>query len=150
MWRSNVNILRFTVAYVNATINVKPKTLNQRWEPTARTNPGKIRRLIGRGPSMACQVSVSRVLGGVWNQNFPVLRSKPRPLAGYSGPLLIPTKISMNLVMTSDIANQNDVKITYIGCQFISTNNTANIQPSIIDKLYTLIHCITCKLTVRK
>jgi len=45
------------------------------------------------------------------------------------------TITSMNIPMKSDINNQKDINITYIGCQFTSTNKTADFVASIIDKL---------------
>ena len=87
-----VNILRLTVAYLNATINVIPETQNRRLEPTGPAKPDKTRGLTGTGPGLARQESVGRVLGRFWNQTDRFLRSKPGPLAGYPDPLLtLPT-----------------------------------------------------------
>jgi hypothetical protein len=83
-----VNILRLTVAYQNATINVKPETQNRRLEPTGLAKPGETCRLIGTGPGLARQESAGRVFGWFWNRTDPFLRSKPGPLAGYPDPLL--------------------------------------------------------------
>ena len=83
-----VNILRLTVAYLNATINVKPGTQNRRLEPTGLAKPGETRGLTGTGPGLACQESAGRVFGRFWNRTDAFLRSKPGPLAGYPDPLL--------------------------------------------------------------
>jgi hypothetical protein len=83
-----VKILRLTVAYLNATINVKPETQNRRLEPTGLAKPGETRGLTGTGPGLARQESAGRVFGRFWNRTDPFLRSKPGPLAGYPDPLL--------------------------------------------------------------
>jgi len=83
-----VNILQLTVAYLNATINVKPETQNGRLEPTGLGKPGKPRGLSGTGPGLARQESAGRVYGRFWNWTDPFLRSKPGPLAGSPDPLL--------------------------------------------------------------
>ena len=83
-----VNILRLTVAYLNATINVKPETQNRRLDPTGIAKPGETRGLTGTGPGLARQESAGRVFGRFWNRTDPFLRSKPGPLAGYPDPLL--------------------------------------------------------------
>jgi len=83
-----VNILRLTVAYLNATINVKPETQNRRLEPTGQAKPGETRGLTGTGPGLARQESAGRVFVRFWNRTDPFLRSKPGPLAGYPDPLL--------------------------------------------------------------
>jgi hypothetical protein len=83
-----VNLLRLTVAYLNATINVKPKMQNRRLEPTDLAKPGKTRGLTGTGPGLARQASAGRAFGRFWNRTDTFLRSKPGPLAGYPDPLL--------------------------------------------------------------
>jgi len=83
-----VNILRLTVAYLNATINVKPEMQNRRLDPTGLAKPGETRGLTGTGPGLARQESAGRVFGRFWNRTDPFLRSKPGPLAGYPDPLL--------------------------------------------------------------
>jgi len=83
-----VNILRLTVAYLKAIINVKPETQNQRLQPTGLAKPGETRGLTGTGPGLARQESAGRVVGRFWNRTDPFLRSKPGPLAGYPDPLL--------------------------------------------------------------
>jgi hypothetical protein len=85
-----VNILRLSVAYVNATINVNPETQNRRLEPTGLPKPGETRGLTGTGPGLARQESAGRVFGRFWNRTDLFLRSKPVPLAGYLDPLLTP------------------------------------------------------------
>jgi hypothetical protein len=85
---TNINILQFTVAYLNATINVKPKTQSQRLETTGLAKPGETRGLTGTGPGLARQHSAGRVIGRVWNRTDQVYRSKPGPLAGYPDTLL--------------------------------------------------------------
>jgi len=85
---TNVNILQFTVAYLNATINVKPEMQNRRLEPTGLAEPGETRGLTGTGLGPALQESAGRGFGRVWNRTDPFLRSKPRPVAGYPYPLL--------------------------------------------------------------
>jgi len=86
------NILRLTVAYLNATINVKPETQNRRLEPTGLAKPGETRGLTGTGPGLAREESAGRVFGRFWNRTDPFLRSKPGPLAGYPDPLLTLTR----------------------------------------------------------
>jgi len=83
-----VNILRLTVTYLNATINVKPETQNWRLEPTGLAKPGDTRGLTGTGPGLAHQESAGWAFGRFWNRTDPLLRSKPGPLAGYPDPLL--------------------------------------------------------------
>jgi hypothetical protein len=83
-----VNILRLTVAFLNATMNVKPETQNRRLEPTGLAKPDETRGLTGTGPALARQESAGRVFGRFWNRTDPFLRSKPGPLASYPDPLL--------------------------------------------------------------
>ena len=83
-----VNILRLTVAYLNATINVKPETQNRRLDPTGLAKPGETRGLTGMGQCLARQASAGRVFARVWNRTDAFLRSSPGPLAGYPDPLL--------------------------------------------------------------
>jgi len=83
-----VNILRLTVAYLNATINVKPEKPNRRLEPTGLARPSENRQLPGMCPGLARQESAGRVFGRFWNLTDPFLRSKPGPLAGCPDPLL--------------------------------------------------------------
>jgi len=85
---TNVNILQFTVAYLDATINVKPETQNWRLEPTGLSKPGETHALRGTGPGLARQESAGRVFGRVRNRTDTFLLSKPGPLAGYPDPLL--------------------------------------------------------------
>jgi len=83
-----VNILGLTVAYLNATINVKPATQNQRLEPPGLAKSGETRGLTGTGPGLPRQESAGRVFGRFWNRTDPFLRSKHGPLACYPDPLL--------------------------------------------------------------
>jgi len=83
-----VNILRLAVAYLNATIHVKPETQNRRMEPTGVAKPGKTHELTCTGPGLTRQESVGRVFGRFSNRTDPFLRSKPGPLVGYLDPLL--------------------------------------------------------------
>jgi hypothetical protein len=80
--------LRLTVAYLNATINVKPKMQNLRLEPTGLAKPCKTRDLTVMGPGLASQQLAGWVFGLVWNRIDLFLRSKSRLLAGYSELLL--------------------------------------------------------------
>jgi hypothetical protein len=80
-------MLQLTVAYLNATINVKTETQNQRLQSKGLAKPRKTRRLMGIGPVMARQESAGQVFGWVWHHTHTVLRSNPRPLAGYADPL---------------------------------------------------------------
>jgi len=82
------NILRLTVAYLNATINVKPETQNRRLEPTGLAKPAKSRGLTGMGQCFTRQESAGQVFGRFWNWTDPFLQSKPGPLAGYPDTLL--------------------------------------------------------------
>jgi len=77
-----VNILRLTVAYLDATINVKPETQNRRLEPTGLAKPGETRGLTCTGLGLARQESEGRVFGWFWNRPNLFLGSKPGPLAG--------------------------------------------------------------------
>jgi len=61
LWYTNINILRLSVAYLIATINVKPETQNWRLEPTSLAKPGKTCGLMGMGSGVARQVSAGRV-----------------------------------------------------------------------------------------
>jgi hypothetical protein len=83
-----VHILLLTVAYLNATINVKPETQNRRLEPTGLAKPSETRGLTGTGPGLAHHESAGQVFGPFWNLPDLFLRSKPGPLAGYPDPLL--------------------------------------------------------------
>jgi len=60
-WCTNIIILRLSVAYLNATINVKPENQNWRLEPTGLAKPGKTRKLTGTGPGLAHKESAGRV-----------------------------------------------------------------------------------------
>jgi hypothetical protein len=81
-------ILQSTVAYLNATINVKPETRKPRLEPTCPPKPIASRGLTGTGQRLALEESAGRVFGRAWNRNDPFLRSKPGQLAGYLDQLL--------------------------------------------------------------
>jgi hypothetical protein len=83
-----VNNLQLTVAFLNATINVKPETQNRRMEPTGLAKPGETRGVMGTGLGLARQESAGRDFGRFWNQNDLLSRSKPGPLAGSTDPLL--------------------------------------------------------------
>jgi len=83
-----VNTLRLTVAYLNATINVKPEMQNWRLEPTGLAKPGVSRGMTGTGPGLSSEVSAGQVFGRFWNRNDPYLRSKPGSLVGYPDLLL--------------------------------------------------------------
>ena len=87
-WLTNVNTLRLTVAYLNATINVKPKTQNRRLNPTGLVKPGETCWLTGTSQDLAHQQSAGQDFGRVWKRTDPFLRSKPGLLAGYPNPLL--------------------------------------------------------------
>ena len=83
-----VNILRFTVAYLNATIIVKPETQNRRLEPTGLAKPRETRGLTGTGLGLARQESAGQGFWRFWNWIDMILRSKPGPLPGHPDPLL--------------------------------------------------------------
>jgi len=85
---TKVNILRLSVAYLNATINVKPETQNRKLEPTGLAKPGETRGFTGMRSGLARQESAGHVFGHFWNWTDPFLRSTPGPLAGYQDPLL--------------------------------------------------------------
>jgi hypothetical protein len=95
-----VNILQLTVAYLNATINVKPETQNWRLEPTGLAKPGETHRVMGTGPGLACQESAGRVFGRFWNRTDLFFWSKPGPLAGYLDPLLTLPIIHLSLKLS--------------------------------------------------
>ena len=52
------------------------------------SNQGNIHELMGQGPGLACQESVGRIFGLVWNQTDLFLWSNPSLLAGYPDPFL--------------------------------------------------------------
>jgi hypothetical protein len=83
-----VNILRLSVAYLNATINVKPEMLNRSLEPTGVAKPGETRMLTVTGLGLAHQQSAYRVFGRVWNGTDGYLQSEPGLLAGHPNLLL--------------------------------------------------------------
>jgi hypothetical protein len=87
-WRTNVNIVRLPVAYLNASKNVWPETQNQRLEPTGLTQPGATRGVMCTCPDVARQESVGRVFRRVWNRSDTFLQSKAGQLAGYPDLLL--------------------------------------------------------------
>jgi len=60
LWQTNVNIVRLQVAYLIATICVKPETPNQRLELTGQAKPGQTR-----------QKSAGLFFGRVWNWTDP-------------------------------------------------------------------------------
>src|SRR5882757_6105835 len=105
-----VNILRLKVAYLNETINVKPKTQNRRFDPTGLAKPGETRGLTGTGPGLARQESAGRVFGRFWNRTDPFLRSKPGPLVGYPDPLLT------LVVYRSPIAVSLSLRVLSVSC----------------------------------
>ena len=119
-----VNILRLTVAYLNATINVKPETQNRRLQPKGLAKPGETRGLTGTGPGLARQDSAGRVFGRFWNRTDPFLRSKPGPLAGYPDPLL------------TLIVSEHD---QYMHCTFLPAISPPNLRyvnrPIIVESI---------------
>ena len=81
-----VNILRLSVAYLNATINVKPETQNRRLKPTGLAKSGETSGLMGTGPGLARQESAGWDFGRFLNRTDPFLRSKPGPVANTMSP----------------------------------------------------------------
>jgi hypothetical protein len=77
-------MLRLSVAYLNATINVKPEMQNRRLELTVLAKPGETRGLRGLGPGLARQESAGRDIGRFWSRTDLFLRSKPGPIADTS------------------------------------------------------------------
>jgi len=122
-----VNILRLTVAYLNATINVKPETQNRKLEPTGLAKPGETCGLTGTGPGLARQESAGRVFGRFWNRTDPFLRSKPGPLAGYPDPLLTLHKKHIYNLRRFELCHTLHVKMPSQPCmiQSISTTTTS-------------------------
>ena len=53
------------VAYLNVTVNVKPKMQNRRLEPTGLAQPSKTHGLTGTGPGLAHPESASHIFGRV-------------------------------------------------------------------------------------
>jgi len=88
---THFKMLRITVAYLNATINVEPETRNQRLEPKGLFKPSKSRGLTWTGLGLACQESVSRVCGRVWNRTYLVSQSTFQLLVGHQD--LFPTLV---------------------------------------------------------
>jgi len=64
---TDVNILRFSVADLKETINVKPEIRNRRLEPTGLAKPSESRGLTDTGLGLASQEAAVRVVGWVWN-----------------------------------------------------------------------------------
>jgi hypothetical protein len=77
LWCTKVNISQSTVTYMNATINVKPKTRNWRLEPTVVVKPGETGGSPGEGSGFAHQQSVDQVFGRVCNWTDLFFWSKP-------------------------------------------------------------------------
>jgi len=65
--RTNVNILQLIIAYLNATIRVKPETQKRRLVKTGLGKPGETSGLTSTGPGVARQESAGRVFGQVRN-----------------------------------------------------------------------------------
>jgi len=82
LWCTTVDILRLLVAYLNATIYVKPEMQNRSLERTGLAKSGETHCLTGLSPALACQESAGRIVRRVFNWADPFLWSKPRPLAG--------------------------------------------------------------------
>jgi hypothetical protein len=78
---TNVNTLRLKVVYLNATINVKPKTQSRRLQPTSLAKSGKRRGLISMGPGLAHKEWAGRVFRRVWVRTDPFLGWNPGPIA---------------------------------------------------------------------
>ena len=92
---TNVNRVRLTVAYLNATLNVKPEMQNRRLETTGLVKPSETRGLTSTDPGVARQESAGRLFGRVWIRTDQFLLSKPGPLAGYVEPLLtLPARLT--------------------------------------------------------
>lgn len=64
---TNVNILRSTVACLNATVNVNAEMQNQRFEQMGLGKPPETSGSMGPGPGLAHQQSLGWVFGWVWN-----------------------------------------------------------------------------------
>jgi hypothetical protein len=60
-----MNIVRVTVAYLNACMNVKPKMQNQRLKLKCLGKSGETCGLTGKGPGLTCQDSAGRAFGWV-------------------------------------------------------------------------------------
>ena len=88
LWRTEVNVLRLTVTYLHATINMKLQMQNRKLEPTGLAKPSETPRLMGTGPGLNCEESADWGFGWLWNQTDTFFRSKPGPLAGYPDPFL--------------------------------------------------------------
>jgi len=82
-----VNILQWTVGYLNVTINTKPQTQNGTFDPMGRGKPGDTRGLMGTGPGLVLHNAAGRVFGWFWKWTELVFQSKPGPQAGYPYPL---------------------------------------------------------------
>jgi len=115
-----VNSLRLTVAYLNATINMKPDTQNRRSEPTGLAKLGQTRGMTGTGPGLARQESAGRVFGRYWNRTDPILRSKPGLLAGYPDPLLTLHlgRLQLNCISTIHSSHRERVIETSLDVDF--------------------------------
>jgi hypothetical protein len=136
-----VNIVRLTVAYQNATINVKPETQNRRLEPTGLAKPRETRGLMGTGPGLARQESAGRVFARFWNRTNPFLRSKPGPLAGYPDPLLTLSMSALNLdFQSSSMSTRNS-------CPTVGITKCSDASRSGVNLilLHTLRTCVSLK-----
>jgi hypothetical protein len=80
-------MLQLTVPYLNAMVNVKPKTQNSRLELTCQAKPSETCRLMGTGPGLVYKASAGGVGGQVGNQTDSGLWSTTGPIAGSPDPL---------------------------------------------------------------
>jgi len=81
LWCTNINILRLSVEYLNATINVKPKMLNRRLEPTGLAKLGKTRGLTGTGLVWPAKKQQIGLLCSFWPGPGPSVQFQPGTVA---------------------------------------------------------------------
>jgi hypothetical protein len=81
LWWTNGNISQLSVAYLNATIHVRPEMHIRRLEPTGEAKPDGTHSLTGTDTSLACYESVGWVFKWDRNWTHPIWWSKPELLA---------------------------------------------------------------------
>jgi len=82
-WCTLINILLWTVGYLNGTRNRTTRIAKLAIGPTGSTKPSQTCRLTGMGLGWNRQEAVANVFGWVWNQTNLSFRFKPGLLAGH-------------------------------------------------------------------
>jgi len=121
----NINILS-SVAYLNATVNVKPKTQNRRLEPTGLAKPGKIGGLTGTGPGLDRQESAGRIAWQFLTQTRALSLVPTRTEAWQPGTVA-------NTTWRQSKTTRKSLRKKFIATQFARANNGifAGADPSL-------------------